>query len=84
MKKHLGIQICVIDNGFVHVGDCTIEADMLKIENCRNIRVWGTSRGLGQLVDGPLKDTKHDECGTVLVPFKRLVFFMQVSKGWGS
>lgn len=82
MKKDLGKQIVVIDNGFVHVGDCIIEGDMLQISNCHNIRVWGTTKGLGELVNGPLKETKSDSCGTVLVPFKRLVFFMQVSGGW--
>lgn len=82
MKSNLGKQIVVIDNGFVHVGDCTIEGEMLRIDNCQNIRLWGTTKGLGQLVNGPLKETKSDPSGVVLVPFKRVIFFMQVSGGW--
>ena len=82
MKNHLGKQIIVVDNGFVHVGDCIVEGEMLKVENCQNIRVWGTTKGLGQLVNGPLKSTQHDPCGTVLIPWKRIIFFMQVSGGW--
>lgn len=82
-KQNLGKQIVVIDNGFVHVGDCAIEGDFLRIDNCKNIRVWGTQSGLPQLLNGPLKDTKHDHCGVVLVPFVRVIFFLQVLGGWG-
>ena len=82
MKKHLGMQIVVIDNGFVNVGDCSIEGQMLRIDGCKNIRRWGTTQGLDQLVNGPLKETKVDPAGVVLVPFNRVIFFMQVSKGW--
>ena len=81
MKK-LGIKIVVIDNGFVHVGDCVANDGMLRIDNCRNIRVWGTTAGLGQLIKGPLKETKADECGTVLVPFGRVLFLITVVEGW--
>ena len=82
MKKNLGIQIVVIDNGFVHVGDCVLADGMLTISNCSNIRRWGTTKGLGQLVGGPLNDTIADPCGTVLVPINRVVFFLNVVKGW--
>lgn len=82
MKSNLGKQIVVIDNGFVHVGDCVIEGEMLRVDNCYNLRVWGTTKGLGQLVNGPLEETKYDTCGTILIPFKRIIFFMQVGGGW--
>jgi len=81
-SKNLGKQIVVIDNGFVHVGDCVIEDGFLRIDNCKNLRVWGTSQGLPQLVNGPLKDTKVDNCGVVLVPFGRVVLFLAVIGGW--
>lgn len=80
--KDLGIQIVVIENGFVHVGLCTLADGFLRIDNCKNLRVWGTQYGLGQLVDGPTKDTKYDPCGTVLVPFGKVVFFLQTTGGW--
>jgi hypothetical protein len=80
--KNLGKQIVVIDNGFVHVGDCFIEDGFLHIKNCRNLRVWGTQKGLSQLVCGPLKDTKSDDCGKVLVPCGRVVFYISVVEGW--
>ena len=79
----LGKQIVVIDNGFVHVGDCSSEkGETLKITGCKNIRVWGTSKGIGQLRHGPQKNTVADDCGTVLVPLKRVVFYINVEGGW--
>ena len=82
MKKSLGKQIIVIDNGFVHLGDVTIQDGFCRIENCKSLRVWGTKSGLGELRNGPLSDTKADEVGVVLVPFGRVVFFLQVAGGW--
>ena len=79
--KYLGKQIVVIDNGFVHVGECSMHDGLLTIDNCKNLHVWGTSKGLGQLITGPTKDTKSDDCGTVLVPIARVVFFLRVVKG---
>jgi len=80
--KDLGKQIVVIDNGFVHVGQCSIEGGFLRIDNCKNIRVWGTTKGLGELINGPTKESKLDECGLVLVPIGRVVFFLKVVRGW--
>ena len=82
MSKDLGKQIVVIDNGFVHVGDCVVEDGLLLISNASNIRVWGTTRGVGQLVSGPTPQTKADPLGTVCVPFGRVVFFLSVTGGW--
>ena len=72
----------VIDNGFVHVGDVEIMDGFCQIENCQSIRVWGTKNGLGELRDGPLKETKVDEVGVVLAPIGRVVFFIQARGGW--
>lgn len=82
MTKDLGKQIVVVDNGFVHVGDCHIQDGLLEIENCKNIRKYGTTTGLGELIGGPTKDTVADNAGTVLVPIARVVFFLRVVKGW--
>jgi hypothetical protein len=80
--KNLGKQIVVVDNGFVHVGDCSLNDGLLCIENAKNIRKYGTSQGLGQLVAGPMKETVADEMGTLLVPLARVVFFLRVVEGW--
>lgn len=80
--KNLGKQIVVIDNGFVHVGECIMQKDFLRIDNCKNIRVWGTSKGIGELRVGPTEKTVVDTCGTVLIPVARIVFFLEVVSGW--
>ena len=80
--KNLGKQIVVIDNGFVHVGDCSLQDGLLHIDNAKNIRQWGTTKGLGELISGPTKKTVVDDCGNVLVPLARVVFFLAVVKGW--
>lgn len=80
MKK-FGQQIVVIDNGFVHVGECSVTDGFMKISSARNIRVWGTTKGLGELVNGPLKTTTHDSLGDVIIPMSRVVWMME-AKGW--
>jgi len=80
--KKLGKQIVVVDNGFVHVGDCSIQDGFLRINRARNIRVWGTSKGLGELRNGPTEKTVFDEAGTILIPTARIVFFLEVFGGW--
>lgn len=59
-------RIVVADRGWVFVGDCEDHSDgTVTIHNAHNIRIWGTTKGLGELVDGPTKDTKYDVYGTV-------------------
>jgi hypothetical protein len=72
------IKIAVLDRGFVYVGRVTMEADFLVITNARNIRYWGTSKGLGELVNGPLSTTKLDVVGTVRVPLRALISLIDV------
>ena len=79
------IKIAVLDRGFVYVGDTKLEGDFLIITGARNIRIWGTTRGLGQLVNGPLKETKLDVVGTVRVPIKALISLIDVEQSkWNS
>ena len=60
-------RIIVADRGWVFVGDCEDHEDgSVTIRNTQNIRNWGTTRGLGELVNGPIKDkTKYDPYGVV-------------------
>jgi hypothetical protein len=61
--------IVVLNNAFVYVGDVSFNIQgYICIDRCRNIRVWGTTQGLGQLRTGPTKETVLDECGTVYAP----------------
>jgi hypothetical protein len=55
------IKICVLDRGFVYIGNVEMmEGDFIKITNARNIRVWGTTKGLAELVSGPTPKTVMD------------------------
>lgn len=70
------IEIAVLDRGFVFVGRITRvpEEDCFYIEDAMNIRQWGTERGLGQLRNGPTKETVLDPSGTIRVPNRALLF----------
>ena len=58
-------QIVVAQRGWVFVGRVSEVGDDLVISDAQNIRRWGTSRGLGELVSGPLPGTTVDPYGTV-------------------
>lgn len=73
-------RIIVADRGWVFVGDCEDNEDgTVTITNAKNIRKWGTTNGLGQLVNGPLTETKADSYGTVrTTPIAQIA----VKQGW--
>ena len=64
-RGEMGENIVVLDRGFVYVGIVRDEGDYIIISNAKNIRVWGTSQGLGELRNGPLSGTKLDVVGEV-------------------
>ena len=69
-----GYGIVVVDRGFVYVGDVRCGPEWCIITNARNIRCWGTTRGLGQLaLEGPTKETKLDQITTVRVPMRTVI-----------
>ena len=73
-----GLAIVVMDRGFVYIGNVTIENDWCVIENAKNIRVWGTTNGLGELVKGPTKNTKLDQVGSVRAPMRAVIHVIDV------
>ena len=68
-----GPAIVVLDRGFVYIGNVEIDGDWCVITGAKNIRVWGTTKGLGELVSGPTKDTKLDNVGTVRAPMRAVI-----------
>jgi len=74
------INIAVLDRGFVYVGHCAIEGDWLTITKAKNIRKWGTTKGLGELVNGPLSGTVLDTVGSVKAPLRAVIHLMDVSQ----
>lgn len=73
-------RIIVADCGWVFVGDCVDEDDgNVTIYNARNIRVFGTTQGLGELITGPTSKTRHDHYGTVKT---KPIASIAVKSGW--
>ncbi len=72
------LQIVVLDRGFVYIGSVSTDGDMLIVKNAYNIRKWGTTKGLGELVNGPLSDTQLDKVGTVRAPVRALISLIDV------
>lgn len=55
------MKIVVLDRGFVVVGRVTHEGDYVVINDCKCVRRWGTTKGLGELASkGPLANTTLD------------------------
>jgi hypothetical protein len=74
------VRIIVADRGWIFVGKCEDHSDgTVTIRDCKNIRRWGTTKGLGELVNGPLMDTKLDAYGEVRVT---PIVQINVLKGW--
>ena len=73
-------RIVIADRGWVFLGDCQDNEDgTVTIHNCKNLRKWGTSKGLGQLATGPQNGTVADDYGTVIVsPIAQI----NVVSGW--
>lgn len=71
-------QIVILDRGFVFVGDVAVEGDWLVIRNAKNVRRWGTSKGLGELAkEGPKPETKLDPAGTVRSPMRAVIGLLE-------
>ncbi len=68
------MKIVIVDRGWVYIGECKYEKDFLVITNAKNIRQWGSTRGLGQLaIEGPTPSTRLDQYGTVRIPMRAVI-----------
>jgi len=74
------VRIIVADRSWVWVGNCKDEDNGdVTITNAKNIRIWGTTKGLGELVNGPTSKTITDDYGTVRC---RPIITIAVKGGW--
>ena len=80
--EELGIQIVILDRGFVYIGATWIEeGKWVHVGPCKNIRVWGTKDGLGELaLNGPTSSTVLDKGGNICAPWHALITFMNVDQ----
>lgn len=74
-----GLVIVVLDRGFVYIGYTATDGEWVYIERAKNIRYWGTTNGLGELVSGPTPNTKLDSVGKITAPFHALQQLIDVN-----
>ena len=76
-----GYAVIVADRGFVYVGDVEVSDGWCVVSDAKNIRIWGTKNGLGELVlNGPLAETKLDPVGTVRIPMRAVISVIDTEK----
>ncbi len=69
-----GFGIVVADRGYVYVGNVNLDDQFAVVTNAKNVRVWGTTKGLGELaLCGPTSSTKLDDVGTVRIPMRAII-----------
>jgi hypothetical protein len=74
-------RIVIAQRGWVFVGDYAIDGDDVTLSNAQVIRVWGTTKGLGELaLNGPTSTTKLDDAGTVRLHRLAIVATLDVAK----
>jgi hypothetical protein len=77
------VRILVLQRGWVVVGDYTEEGDECVLRNASVIRRWGTSKGLGEIVNGPTENTVLDACGEVRAHKLAVVMHIKAdAEGW--
>lgn len=60
------IRIIIAQRGWVFVGWYAKRGDSVVLTRAKNVRRWGTTKGLGELAaGGPLETTKMDDAGEV-------------------
>jgi hypothetical protein len=74
------IKIVVLDRGYVYVGGVEIKDDFVTITEASCIRRWGTTKGLGELVNGPTANTILEKTGTVKAPLRALISMIDVEQ----
>lgn len=61
------IKICVLQRGWVMIGRLERNGSECKLHDASVIRVWGTTKGLGEIaLEGPKASTKLDKCNGVV------------------
>ena len=78
-------QIVVMQGGNIVVGDVMREDDCsFTIKNCAVVRVWGTTKGLGELAEkGPTEKTILDCCPDIFTTPEMVIFRMNtVESNW--
>ena len=77
------MEIIVIASGWVVVGRVVSDGEVVRLEDAKVVRRWGTSHGIGELATGPTPHTVLDPLGTVAVTASQILFRLAVAvTGW--
>jgi hypothetical protein len=75
------IKIVVLQRGWVYIGKFERNGNDCKLHSAYNIRTWGTTKGLAELVGGATSSTKLDKCdGIVEFDWLTVVHTITVNK----
>lgn len=75
------IKIVVLQRGWIYIGRFEKNGNDCKLTNAYNIRSWGTTKGLAELVHGPTNSTKLDKCeGEVCFDWLTVIHTITVNK----
>jgi hypothetical protein len=67
VKEFTGdIKIVVLQRGWIYIGRFERNGNNCKLHNAYNIRIWGTTKGLPELVNGATNKTILDKCEGVV------------------
>lgn len=76
-------RIVICHRAWVFVGLVSREENEIVIRDAKNIRRWGTTKGLGELFTGPKANTVLDEAGTVRLHPLQIIATLDVdAKAW--
>ena len=79
------IRIVVAQRGWVFIGRVSREEHEIVLRDAKNIRRWGTKKGLGELWSGPRTETVLDEAGTVRLHPLQVIAQIDVDpKAWSK
>ena len=74
------IRIVVLQRGWIYIGRFTRKDNLCQLRNAYCIRVWGTTKGLQELVNGATSSTKLDKCeGIVAVDWLTVIHTITVN-----
>lgn len=76
--KNSNIKIVILQRGWAFIGRWTEDGDNCGLDNAYCIRVWGTTKGLGQLaLEGKQSETQLDKAGRI--DFHRLTIVATIN-----
>lgn len=60
------VKIVILQRGWIYIGRLERNGNDCKLHSAYNIRTWGTTKGLPELVNGATSSTKLDKCEGVV------------------